>query len=226
MPNRLRYVVILIAAGLPVGTTALGQVWIEPRDSDAGPSVNSAQVPDGMGALTGIQGVLDGDLDFGPPDFQDLFAINIFDPVNFSATTVTLGGGADVDTNLWLFNQAELGRLGNRDFGGGMFSRLTPIADDGSFALSIPGIYYIGVSGGDSNRPTSGGQQIFNFLTSTELSGPDGPGGAGVHTGWSGTGESGVYFIQLTGVSFVPAPGAGAILGASMLALGARRRRM
>jgi hypothetical protein len=224
MTSTLRCGLVLVAAGLSVGTTALGQVWIEPRDSDAGASVPSAQVPVGIGALTGIQGVLDGPLDSGPPDYQDLFAINITDPVNFSATTVTLGGGADVDTNLWLFNQAELGRLGNRDFGAGMFSRLTPIADDGSFALSIPGIYYIGLSGGDSNRPTSGSLQIFNFVTSTELSGPDGPGGAGVHNGWTGAGESGVYFIELTGVSFVPAPGAAALLGASLIA-GLRRRR-
>lgn len=209
---------------LSMWNPASGAIWIEPRDSDAGAFVPGAQYPVGVGTLDGIQGVLEGGADFGQPDYQDLFAIFISDPVNFSATTVTLGGGADVNTNLWLFSTAELGLLGNLDYpGGGQFSRLTPIANDGSFALTVPGIYFIGVSG-NASVPTSVAGNIFHFVTPTELSGPDGPGGTGVHDNWSGAVETGVYFIELTGVSFVPAPGA-----ALMLALGAaasfRRRR-
>jgi hypothetical protein len=212
-------------SALALSTAVQAHAWIEPRDSDAGASVPTAQVPVGIGSLTSIQGVLDGEADSGLPDFQDLFAVAITDPLNFSATTVTLGGGIDVDTNLWLFDPGERGRLGNRDFAPAtIFSRLTPIADDGTFALTIPGLYYIGVSGGDSNRPTSGSLQIFNFLTQTELSGPDGPGGAGIHDGWSGAGESGSYRILLTGVSYVPAPAATAFFALATLFVSRRRR--
>ena len=204
---------------------AQAQVWIEPRDSDAGRTVPTAQVPIGIGDLVGIQGVLDGGADSGVLDYEDLFAIQVTDPLSFSATTITLGGGADVDTNLWLFAPSGNGLLGNLDFpGGGPFSRLLPIADDGSFALTAPGLYYIGVSGGSANRPTSGANQIFHFLTPLELSGPDGPGGAGVLSNWTGGGEIGAYFIQLTGVSYVPSPGIAPIFGFALISAQRRRR--
>jgi hypothetical protein len=216
---------MIAALSLAAGVPALGQIWIEPRDTDAGDVSASAQSCAGIGALTGIQGVLRGEPFLGVPDYQDLFEIFISNPSTFSATTMPLGGGADFDTNLWLFGPLGQGLLGNRNFDvSTTFSRLTPIAADGSFVLSSPGIYIVGVSGGNS-MPTSGGNFIFNFATSTELSGPDGPGGAGIHDGWSGSTETGTYFIQLTGVSYVPGPGGASVVLIGGLGAFRRRRR-
>ena len=66
--------------------------------------------------------------------------------------------------------------------------------------------------------------EIFDFATTTEISGPDGPGGALPITGWSGQGETGFYTIRLVGAEFVPGPGALAVFGAAGL-MGRRRRR-
>lgn len=210
-----------------IASSAHAQIWIEPRISDAGAFVPGAQETTGVGPLTAIVGQLDGAADLGLPDIQDMYAIFVSDPANFSATTVAVGGGADFNTNLWLFNANARGRLGNRDFQlGSDFSRLLPVADDGTFTLTAPGIYYLAITGGVGHRPLgSNGEAIFDFATALELSGPDGGGASFAHNAWAlGAPEIGTYRIELTGVSYIPAPGsAGAILLAATLA--ARRRR-
>lgn len=217
---------ILCAAAQP----AAASDWIEPRNQDAGEFVAFAQVPVGIGELETITGVLDGPVNpgFGQPpgvpDFQDLFMIQIVTPSAFTARTVPFGF-ADIDTELYLFDLSGFGLLNNDNELGppNFFSRIVPMATDGTFTLTTPGFYVIGVAAA-GNIPTSAGGPIFAKSNSLEVSGPDGPGGAMPHTGWITNEVNGRYVIELTGTAYVPAPGAGAAMLLATLA-GSRRRR-
>lgn len=221
-------------AGVAV-SSAHATDWLEPRinDQDAAEFWQEAQVPLGIGELESITGRLDGVFEGpgfgappGVPDYQDMFLISIPIPSLFSARTVPFGF-EDIDTELFLFSVTGQGLLNNdNEFAPPIFfSKITPNATDGTFNLIAPGNYVIGVAG-SGNVPTSGGLAIFDKATSSlEISGPDGPGGAGVHDGWITNEISGRYVIELTGAAYVvPAPGAGAIGLLGLMALGRRRR--
>lgn len=226
--------IVGLAALAGVGvSSAHATDWLEPRinDQDAGEFWSEAQVPIGIGELQSITGELTGAFDgpgFGAPpglpDYQDMFLISIPVPSIFSARTVPFGF-ADIDTELFLFSVNGLGLLNNdNEFGPPIFfSRILPNATDGSFNLTAPGNYVIGVAGA-GNVPTSTGLAIFNKSNSLEISGPDGPGGGGVHDGWVPNDVTGRYVIELTGAAYVPAPGAGAAGLLGLLALARRRR--
>jgi hypothetical protein len=82
-------------------------------------------------------------------------------------------------------------------------SRLQPPATDGTGqVIPGPGLYLIAITG-FNNDPTSAGGAIFNQALRTEVSGPDGPGGAQPHTAWTGDGATGEYVVHLTGAAFV-----------------------
>lgn len=226
-------VVGLVAlAGVSV-SNAHATDWLEPRinDQDAGEFWQEAQVPVGIGELESITGRLDGGFEGpgfgappGVPDYQDLFLISIPIPSLFSARTVPFGF-EDIDTELFLFSVNGFGLLNNdNEFGPPIFfSKIVPNATDGSFNLTAPGLYVIGVAGA-GNVPTSSGLAIFNKSNSLEISGPDGAGGGGVHDGWVTNEVVGRYVIELTGAAYVPAPGAGAVGLLGLLALARRRR--
>jgi hypothetical protein len=139
-------------------------------------------------------------------DYEDMFQITITDPVNFVAETAGLGT-ADFDTQLWLFDINGNGLLANDDADiNTTLSRIVPPATDGT-GQTIPraGCYLLAITGKDDD-PSSASGAIFNQASATEISGPDGAGGALAHTSWSGLGEIGGYTIRLTGAAFVARP--------------------
>ncbi len=212
-----------------------GPEWGE--DNDAGNSPGSAQIPSGSGTLGFINGTLGGMISPGGViDFEDMYLINIVDTELFRITTdeddAKLGGAfAKFDTQLWLFridagSGQVFGMLGNNNAPdtGSFQSLLTPIPDDGQPPLVQTGLYYLAITR-FNNVPLSGGGEIFNLASPTEISGPDGPGGMLPFASWSGDEGmfDGNYRMALRGVEFVPAPGALGLL--AIAGLGARKRR-
>jgi hypothetical protein len=180
--------------------------------TDAGSFANDAQATDGAGAMQGICGSLSQS---GSPaaDFEDLYLVRVCDPPAFRASTrVAHGGAADFNTQLWLFRREPgtppiaRGLLANDDAPGGgtLRSVLLPDSDDGSGAmLTTPGLYYLGITG-HNHDPGSMSGVIF-FVpdgSETEISGPDGPGGADPLSTWGGPAGVGSYIIAVRGVAF------------------------
>ncbi len=222
MRTRVMTMAAMAAASFALGAQA--QTWDESvhGGADAGSLVGTAQLTTGGGPLSAISGVT------GVGDEQDLFIINIVDVLNFSAIT----GVGSHDTQLWLFDMAGHLVAGNddsvaspSDFGSALFAGPN---DDGTPGLTTPGTYVLAVSGWgggnvgdpiDANNDPLSTQAVFS-----ELTGPDGAGGANPLAGWMAGAETGAYNILLSGVEAVPAPGALALLGLAGL-VGARRRR-
>lgn len=201
-----------------------GPEWVE--QGDAGGKIETAQRTAGVGDLNSIVGNLFGVSAFnlgGGGDFEDMYLVTVVNPGIFQLTV-----DASFDAQLFLFNVTipgeAFGLLANDNTLLGTNPELTPMANDGTgAALLLPGVYAIAISGA-GRIPVSLNGAIFNFASSTEISGPDGPGGLNPHLDWSGEGEIGGYKIDLVGVSFVdlPEPGAMALLA---LAAGIARRR-
>ncbi|MHC5022968.1 MAG: hypothetical protein ACYTGG_03515, partial [Planctomycetota bacterium] len=84
-------------------------------------------------------------------------------------------------------------------------------ANDGSGAMiDTPGLYYVAITT-SAREPVSAGGPIFFFASSTEISGPDGPGGDQPIIGWQdvpipegaeGPDVPGLYTIALNGTEF------------------------
>ena len=215
-------------AGFAVSSVAspalAGPEWVE--FGDAGSLLGSAQKTIGEGQLTSISGNLGFPDGFaGGSDFEDLYLFKVVTPTLFSMQVA-----ADFDAQLFLFNVTipgeAFGLLGNDNTAGGSDPAFGNMATDGTGALvSLPGIYLVGISGAGRN-PVSLNGNIFNFASSTEVSGADGPGGINPLNGWAGSGAVGSYTINLTASSFydVPAPGAAALLAVAGLFSGRRRR--
>jgi hypothetical protein len=196
-----------------------GPDFFEGSLGEAGSTPATAQTPTGSGTLQRIHGELGGS-GAGPikPDFEDMFLIDITDPINFRATTVPPMGSARFDTQLWLFaghpDKVGFGQLANdntpeqplRTEGGPLTgSLLLPVATDPTMLSIGPGLHYIAISG-VPNLPLSQAGPIFLLLSPTEISGPDGPGGILPIQNWTGPGQTGEYVIYLDGVSFPPQP--------------------
>lgn len=193
-----------------------GPEW--PEFGDAGALPGSAQTVVGVGTLKSIKGMLGGSPLTGPGDFQDMYLIQISDPLSFCAKTVAVGidccegpfpitQPTNFNTQLWIFKADGTGILGNDDDAADApRSRVGNAADDGSGAVIVTaGLYYVAISGGPNDDPLSAGGPIFNQLLPTEVSGPDGVGSAGAITGWTGGGRIGQYQILFCGASFVEA---------------------
>lgn len=214
---------IILSFGTLVTLAHAGPDWIE--DGDAGSMIGDAQNTTSIGFLQTIAGTL------GTVDQEDVYRINVEDADSIS-NPVTFGfhGINTFDAALWLFDSTGLGVLGNDDdpILGGPNASLTTPSTDGVTLLLAPGTYYLAIteSGnvplsfvpGDAGRGGSY-QEIFFFASSTEVSGPDGPGGANPLAAWTGgAGNGGTYGIVIT-----PAPSALGLL--SIAGLGVLRRR-
>ena len=222
---------VALAALASTSSALAGPDWDEV--GDAGSLISTAQTPTGLPPLSPLNSI-HGNLSVGllGGDFQDVYEIFICDPtaIAFSAgTDPSFGGFATFDTQLWLFDSAGFGLLGNNDvtFGGG--SGFLDMSTDGSgITITTPGTYYIAVSGLGSSPFSSGpADAIFSFGGSPfEVSGPDGPGGASILGGWTSPGAVGEYKISFTGACFpVPAPGVATIIAIAACAASSRRRR-
>jgi len=198
----------LVLAGLMftgmAGHALAGPEWIEGAQGsgDAGSQLSTGQPPRGNGALGSVRGTMAAPAVAGEADgdFEDVFLITIIDPTIFSAQTGPGDGGAPFNTQLWLFDPLGFGLLANDDIDdGNLFSRITPLATDGTGqAVKAPGLYMLVVTG-FNNDPSSPLREIFVQADSTEISGPDGPGAPLRFNEWSGGGEVGEYSIQLVG---------------------------
>lgn len=219
-PRARRVATGLLAGGALVASAAVttgafaGPEWEERIGVDAGPLPDAAQVVGNTagGPLASIRGRLSGadGLLPGVGDFQDMYLIQIVDPAGFAAQ-VSFPDGDVFDTQLFLFDTVigpgGFGLLGNDEIAGAGPgpSQLLAAADDGSgFSVPGPGLYYLAISGSDSD-PQSVGGDIFNMPAgSTEISGADGPGAtAGPVSSWTGPGEIGEYRVQLQGCRLI-----------------------
>lgn len=200
----------LLACGLAIG----GPDWDEGEGGggDAGRLPATAEIVTGTGSgVLVINGRLDGpgSLRGSVGDFQDLYLIRILDPLKFRATTlVDFDGFAEFDAQIFLFQPDGLqafALLANQDAAPGQTDPLLlPFATDNTTAMiSSPGLYYLGITGAGS-VPLSSGGPMFNFETSTEVSGPDGQGAFGELIDWTEPGEFGEYRIGLQGVVSIP----------------------
>ncbi len=162
------------------------QGWDEFADGggDAGDLPETAQST-GNQVLQVIIGQLD-------VDDVDMFAIQIDDPAAFSATTV---GGADFDTQLWLFDSNGKGVVFNDD-SGGLQSRI----DNSTGCITQPGVYYLAISRYNRDAVGCDSGLIWNNSPFSTIRCPDGPESTSRVNGWTGsTPAAGQYRIFLTG---------------------------
>ncbi|MEM8834334.1 MAG: hypothetical protein AAGD00_00805 [Planctomycetota bacterium] len=213
--------------------------WVEV--GDAGDAVGAAaQTPLGSGTLASISGSTDA----GAGDLTDAYIITIKDGANFSASTDnTIAGDSDFDTRLWLFDLAGNAVLGNDDStaGAANFSFQSFLASPAVFAAQpgggtvdpsatgvtiAPGDYILAISGFSQEALDANLDRTIDLAVDFDaLHGPNAA-STGVLDSWEDTGfeDTGSYTIALTGASFVPAPGAVAMLGLGGLAAARRRR--
>jgi hypothetical protein len=210
-----------LAAALIASAALAGPVWEEGANtgSDAGSHPQDSETTTGDGQVTKIRGNLDGTADGLDGDFEDMYLIRICDPGAFFASTVLEQGGVtDFDSRLWLFEPGPIefeafGRVGNDNAPG----QPTPASlingdpDDGSPPLTVPGLYYLAISGSVRNPRSEPGPagEIFLFASPMEVSGPDGPGGDAPIALWETVGPPpgvGFYEIALQGVAFGSTP--------------------
>lgn len=208
-----------------------GPEWVE--RNDAGSLYGNAQSTLGSGQLGRITGSLDGTSNpgfrkfRGPSDTEDMFLITVTDPSSFTMTV----SGANFDPQIFIFNVTlpgeAFGLLANDDTSSRMLPFIGQFSTDGSGAqINLPGVYAIAISGTGRNPVAFNNNLLFNYTSSTEVSGPDGPGGFLPHAGWIGDGPTGDYMIDFTGAGFydVPAPGAIGLLTISIFSMRRRRR--
>ncbi len=156
---------------------------------------------------------------FGADDV-DLYQIFIHRPDLFRANTVEF---TDADTQLFLFDINGNGVTFNDDNefpGNGLQSLLT------DQFVKDPGIYYLAITQYNNDALNPDGDLIWNNTPFREERQPDGPGAPGPLNSWtvSNLGGEFTYSIELSGVLFIPAPGALALLGLGALAQRRRRR--
>lgn len=210
-------------------TAHAGPEWTEMGDAGSLPSDAQTPMSPGDGPIAIINGNLTGDPGGrGVPDFEDVYRIVIKDFENFSAFIVpNVSGATTFDTQLFLFDEFGLGILGNDDVAGASpngESGFGNMATDGSgAAVTQNGVYFLAISGAGNAPLNPLDEPIFNFADPFEVSGPDGSFPPELFN-WSGPGAIGEYTIQLTGASFLPAPGAAGLLALAGLSVTRRRR--
>jgi len=224
--DRITCVVLSLCSSLALA----GPEWPEVGDAGSTPGTAQPVASGGGGTVTKIIGNLEGSglPDTGLGDYQDMYLIEICDPVSFRASTLPEDNGqADFNASLWLFAFDGHGLLGNQEAQPGLTSPiLLSESNDGTgVMLTTPGLYYLAITGAGSVPLSAGGLPIFEFLAPGEISGPDGPGGTLPIDSWTSPGDFGHYEIALQGVCFiVPAPTTTATL-VSLGLIGLRRRR-
>jgi hypothetical protein len=160
-------IALLVLAIAPV---AHSQVWNEV--GDAGDLVSSAQVTAGSGGLTTINGIL------ASPTDVDLYCIHLSAVPPSGQPLVSLQCVALMGPNVWLFDATGLGVFTNATCALGNKTILAP-----NVSLA-PGTYYLAVSYYGLDPFSAAGAIWLPALFGQRA--PDGPGGAGSLTAWSG----------------------------------------
>lgn len=204
-------------------TTAYG--WTEVGDAGDGIGGNYQIVDGSQGAVINeIVGVTSS----AAGDFVDAYLISIVDPANFRASTE----GAGFDTRLFLFDINGFGLLANDDSpqAAGFGSLLLGQSSDGTGIVLAQGLYILAIAGFELDPVDSNGDEIFDIISPfTEISGPDGPGGANALAAWEdntalGLAATGAYRILLEGVGPVPAPSSAILFTLAGMTMMRRRR--
>ena len=222
---------VLHTAGAGVcllGLTTSAQAWIENGDAGDGVGGDYQLIDNSQGpTLTQIVGSTDSQQN----DFVDTYLLTINNPGIFAASTEA---GTTFDTILYLFDVGGLGLVANDDVSGASTrSRLVATSDDGTGISVGVGTYILAVTGFQMDPVDLLNQNLFDIPigNTSEISGPDGAGGANALDDWQdntvlGSAATGDYTVTLTGVGPVPTPGVVTIFGgAGMLAAGRRRRK-
>lgn len=215
--------VLCIAALLASAGTASAAVWVEVGDAGALPA--GAQATMGSGQLDEIVGATQS---AAPQDIADYYIIDIKDPDAFSART-DLNPGSMTDTALYLMNLDGTGIIMNDDISGANFRSHIQVGE--AAALIAPGYYLLLVTGfgilpawSTTETPLDAGLVFpFDFPGSFEAQNTTNPHIAYLNGGAYG-GSFGSYRVTLTGASYVPTPGAAALMGLGALVAGRRRR--
>jgi hypothetical protein len=177
------------------------------------------------------------------PDTMDpilgvnMFAIDILDPLSFSAITIGSPFGI-TDTELLLFDSTGRGVYANDDIDGANTLSCLPSAVSNPCESSLPagigplapGIYYLAITR-SSNLPVSATGEIFTIVNSTDVVGPDlTMGGNDPIINWDGNTFTSTdtdlvdYDIVLTGTT--PEPSTWITTGLACLVLALVRRRI
>jgi hypothetical protein len=163
--------------------------WVE--SGDAGDFFENCDITTGNGALILIQGALD-------TDDADMYAIQICDPVHFSASTVV--GNRLINPQLFLLDANGFGVVADENGpDGALPSRISNM-----FTSSrLPGLYYVAVSSFDKEPWDFAHELIWGETPFGVERAPDGLGAADPLSSWSaGAGATGQYAIALTGACF------------------------
>ena len=204
--------ILTVTAVLAAAGVASAQVWNEVGDAGQD-GVGAAQVTDGSGPLTTINGVLGTDV--------DLYAIRIDDVATFEASVI---GGATFDTQMFLFAADGTGITENEDADGELQALVN---SDGILGVGGgPGLYYLAISEFNQDPLDSDGIDMFGFTTWPGRGDQRQPTSTLSLVNWDDNGgDGGDYSIRLTGASYaVPAPASLALLGLGGLAAARRRR--
>jgi MYXO-CTERM domain-containing protein len=237
LQQRVRYAAVGI--GVLCGTTAnsafAGPSWDGDDEADAGQTLATAQVIVTAPAWSMIMvtGRLRGAGLVGS-DYVDMYRIHVSSQmyISFSTAAGSLGGSADFDTQLFLFqhkggsgnNQRAIAHRGNNDAApGNSGSRLQDPNGEVPNAVRVsPGWYYLAVVGVGTFAFDDESRAIW-----PNLGNPgdviDGLGNS--LNNWAGEGATGSYAISIRSVNpqNLPSPAALALLGAGTLF--SRRRR-
>ena len=224
----VRAIAVMCVAALTSTGAFAGPDWDKDLSEDAGSSPATAQIITINSPILRITGQLMGLALQGEGDFQDVYLFSISEPTNFKIDLTASGSGASFDSCLWLFSIDGKPLLGNNDAAPGVLgSLLTNQSNDGpSFTITVPGLYYLAITGFNSQPLDATGKPLFpeSVFTAGNITG--GLGGR-FDGGWSESGIAGTYAIETTGVSGVPAPGVVALLAMAGLlgnTCGGRRR--
>ncbi|MBX7106457.1 MAG: hypothetical protein K1X57_20435 [Gemmataceae bacterium] len=214
----MRTAIALLGLLAIAGTASARPVYFEVGDAGDLP-VGALPVDTDSGALTSISGATDGGA-----DIADFYLIDIKDPALFSART-DLNVGTMGDSFLCLFNLNGTGIVMSDDIDGSNFmSHITA----GSVSSIAPGQYLLLVTGFGVlpawDTPLALSSLIFPFAYPGVYAAQSPNPMIGYLNGGIYGASFGSYTVDLTGASFVPTPGAAALVGLGGL-LAARRRR-
>ena len=202
-----------VSAVLVCSEVAFGQIWREVGDA---PALIPGQAVVGRPSMQ--VAIITGS--FLGADDVDLYQIFIDRPGNLNISTIDM---TTANTQLFLFDINGNGVTYNDDNvtpGIGLQSRIT-----NQFVTS-PGIYYLAITQSNNDPLNPNGDLIWNNTPFRSERQPDGLGAPGPLNSWtvSPLGSAINYRIELSGVQFIPAPSAMALLGLGGL-LAMRRRR-